>query len=101
MAAFKLLQHRLTSIDLKLDQTINIQYILGKTLYYTFSSSPDLAKSEPPIPYDPDQIGSDSKDLTESQKKENRTKYPEKFWLQGLKVGTIDNIGRDFDFSWR
>src|SRR5829696_834793 len=28
MAAFKLLQHRLTNIDLKLDQSINIQYIL-------------------------------------------------------------------------
>jgi hypothetical protein len=90
MAAFKLLQHRLTSIDLKLDQTINIQYILAKTLYYTFSSSADLARSEPAILYDPDQIGAESKGLTESQKKENRTKYPEKFWLQGLKVGTID-----------
>jgi hypothetical protein len=90
MAAFKLLQHRLTSIDLKLDQTINIQYILAKTLYYTFSSSADLARSEPAIPYDPDQIGAESKDLTESQKKENITKHPEKFWLQGLKVGTID-----------
>jgi hypothetical protein len=90
MAAFKLLQHRLTSIDLKLDQTINIQYVLTKVLYYTFSSSPDLARSEPAIPYDPDQIGAESKDLAESQKKENRTKYPEKFWLQGLKVGTID-----------
>jgi hypothetical protein len=90
MAAFKLLQHRLTSIDLKLDQTINIQYVLAKVLYYTFSSSSDLARSEPAIPYDPDQIGPESKDLTESQKKENRTKYPEKFWLQGLKVGTID-----------
>ena len=90
MAAFKLLQYKLTSIDLKLDQTINIQYVLAKILYYTFSSSPDLARSEPAIPYDPDQIGAESKDLAESAKKENRTKYPEKFWLQGLKVGTID-----------
>jgi hypothetical protein len=53
MAAFKLLQNRLTNIDLKLDQSINIQYILAKILYYTFSSSPDLAKSEPAIPYEP------------------------------------------------
>jgi hypothetical protein len=90
MAAFRLLQRRLTSIDLKLDQTINLQYILGKTLYYSFSSSPDLAKSEPPIPYDPDYIGLESKDLTESEKEEYRTKYPEKFWLQGIKVGMID-----------
>jgi hypothetical protein len=90
MAAFKLLQHRLTNIDLKLDQAINIQYILAKILYYTFSSSTDLARSDPAIPYDPDQIGSESKGLDESTKKERRIKYPEKFWLQGLKVGTID-----------
>ena len=90
MAAFKLLQHRLTNIDLKLDQAINIQYILAKILYYTFSSSTDLARSDPAIPYDPDQIGAESKGLDESTKKERRIKYPEKFWLQGLKVGTID-----------
>jgi hypothetical protein len=90
MAAFKLLQNRLTNIDLKLDRSINIQYILAKILYYTFSSSPDLARCDPAIPYDPDQIGAESKELEESTKRERRVKYPEKFWLQGLKVGTID-----------
>jgi hypothetical protein len=53
MAAFKILQRRLTNIDLKLDQAINIQYILAKILCYTFSSSPDLARSEPATPYEP------------------------------------------------
>ena len=87
MTAFKLLQHRLTNIDLKLDQSINIQYILAKILYYTFSSSPDLARSEPAIPYDPDQIGgAESKGFDISTKRERRAKYPERFWLQGLKV---------------
>jgi hypothetical protein len=43
----------------ELDQSINIQYILAKILYYTFSSSPNLARSEPAIPYDSDQIGDD------------------------------------------
>jgi hypothetical protein len=99
MAAFKLLQNRLTNIDLKLDQAINIQYILAKILYYTFSSSPDLARSEPAVPYDPDQIGADSKGLEESTKKERRAKYPEKFWLQGLKVGTIDILAETLILS--
>jgi hypothetical protein len=90
MAAFKLLQHRLTNIDLKLVPAINIQYILAKILYYTFSSSPDLARSEPAIHYDPDQIGAESKGFDESTKRERRAKYPERFWLQGLKVGTLD-----------
>jgi hypothetical protein len=99
MTAFKLLQHRLTNIDLKLDQSINIQYILAKILYYTFSSSPDLARSDPAIPYDPDQIGAESKGLEESTKKERRAKYPEKFWLQGLKVGTIDILAETLILS--
>jgi hypothetical protein len=99
MAAFKLLQHRLTNIDLKLDQSINIQYILAKILYYTFSSSPDLARSEPAIPYDPDQIGAESKGLEEYEKKERRTRYPEKFWLQGLKVGTLDILAETLILS--
>jgi len=90
MAAFKILQHRLTGIDLKLDPSINIQYHLARILYYIFSSSPDLAKSDPTIPYDPDQIGAESKDLAEAAKKERRAKYPEQYWLQGLKVGTLD-----------
>jgi hypothetical protein len=90
MAAFKLLQHRLTSIDLKLDQSINIQYGLAKILYYTFSSSQDLARSEPAIPYDPQQIDPQLKDVSESERKANRTRYPQKYWLQGLKVGTLD-----------
>ena len=90
MAAFKLLQYKLTNIDLKLVQTINIQYMLGKILYYTFSSSPELAQSEPAISYDPDYIAAESKTLTEDQKKDLRIRNPEKYWLQGLKVGTLD-----------
>jgi hypothetical protein len=90
MAAFRLLQYKLTNIDLKLVQTINIQYILAKILYYTFSSSPDLAQSEPTIPYDPDYLGAESKGLTEDEKKELRIRYPERYWLQGLKVGALD-----------
>jgi hypothetical protein len=101
MAAFKVLQHRLTNIDLKLDQSINIQYILAKILYYTFSSSPDLARSDPAIPYDPDQIGSESKGLDESAKIERRAKHPERFWLQGLKVGTLDILAETLIMSER
>jgi hypothetical protein len=92
LAAFKLLQHKLTNIDLKMDYSINIQYILAKILYYTFSSSPDLAKSNPAIFYDPDQIGTDYQSLTESDKTQMREKYPERFYIQGLKVGNLDTL---------
>ena len=63
---------------------------LAEILYYTFFSSPDLAKSEPDIPYDPDFIGLESKDLTDAEKQEIKTKHPEKYWVQGLKVGKLD-----------
>jgi hypothetical protein len=99
MAAFKLLQHRLTSMDLELDRSINIQYSLAKNLYYTFSSSPDLARSEPVIPYDPDQIAPELNTITESERKENRTRHPEKFWLQGLKVGKLDILTENLILS--
>ena len=92
LGAFRILQHRLTGIDLKLDQGINIQYLLAKSLYYTFSSATDLAKTEPSIPYDPDQIGEDVNGLNEYRKKENIKDKPEKFWLQGLKVGALDKL---------
>ena len=99
MAAFKLLQYKLTNIDLKLVQTINIQYMLGKILYYTFSSSPELAQSEPIIPYDPDYIAAESKGLTEDEKNEIKIRYPEKYWLQGLKVGTLDILAESLILS--
>lgn len=99
LGAFKILQHRLTGIDLNLDQVINVQYLLAKCLYYTFSSANDLAKSEPSIPYDPDQIGEDVRGLNEEQKRVNIKDKPEKFWLQGLKVGTLDKLVESLVFT--
>lgn len=90
LAAFKLLQNKLTSIDLKLDYSINMQYIIAKILYYTFSSSPDLAKSNPVILYDHDQIGQDFEYLADYDKKKIREKHPDKYFIQGLKVGNLD-----------
>jgi hypothetical protein len=92
LATFKILQNRLTGIDLQLDPLIDTQYQLGKILYYTFSSAEDLAKSTPQIAYDPDQIEDNVKNLSNEQKIENRKKNPEKYWLQGLKVGTLDKL---------
>ena len=99
LAAFKLLQHRLTAMDLELDRSINIQYSLAKNLYYTFSSSPDLARCEPVIPYDPDQIAPELNSISKLEKEENRTKHPEKFWLQGLKVGKLDILSENLIVS--
>jgi hypothetical protein len=101
LSAFKLLQRRLTGIDLKLDQSINIQYLLAKNLYYTFSSANELARTAPSIPYDPDQIGVGLNNLNEEQKKANLKDNPEKFWLQGLKVGALDKLVESLIFNER
>jgi hypothetical protein len=99
MAAFKILQRRLTTVDLELDHSINIQYSLAKNLYYTFSSALDLARSEPSIPYDPDQIGPEFTNMAESERIESRTKHPERYWLQGLKVGKLDTLTENLIIS--
>ncbi len=49
LAAFKLIQRRLTIVDLELEPRINIQYSLGKCLYSTISDDFDLAQSQPII----------------------------------------------------
>jgi hypothetical protein len=52
MAAFKILQSRLTSVDLEVDPSIETIYLLAKHLYGTFSADRDLANIPPKIEYD-------------------------------------------------
>ncbi len=51
MAAFKLLQSRLTTVDLELDPQIKTIYLLAKHLYRTFSAASYWAQREPKIEY--------------------------------------------------
>lgn len=46
MACFKLLQGKLTAFDLNLNPRINIQYMIAKHLYYSFSTDREYAKKE-------------------------------------------------------
>ena len=94
MAIFKLLQNQLTMIDLQLVPIMNIQYDLAKILYYSFSSAKELADSNPSINYDPDFIKIDPA-ISDNDKKEKLKIHPEEYWLQGLKVGTLDNLMSD------
>jgi len=52
LATYRLLRDKLTSIDLELDAHIKKQYLLLKTLYYTFADDSRLAKYHHPIDYD-------------------------------------------------
>lgn len=52
----RLIQRRLTLVDLTVDPKINVQYALMKRLYNSFTDDFDLARMEPVIEYDPNPI---------------------------------------------
>lgn len=86
LAAFVLLQKKLTLVDLRLDNTLTIQYTLIKRLYFTFAADEKIAKKSPSLEYDPYGNTSD----------ENRKRHPEKYIVQGIKAGMIDKMTKTF-----
>jgi hypothetical protein len=82
LVIFRLIQQRLTFVDLTLDAHIGNQYRLLKFLYLTFTDSFEFASIKPVIDYDPD---------VESWKKK-REEDQQKYWRQGLYLGILDNL---------
>jgi len=82
LVIFRLIQQRLTFVDLRLDEQIANQYRLLKFLYLTFTDSFDFASINPVIDYHPDV------DNWEEKRVENQQKY----WRQGLYLGMLDNL---------
>jgi hypothetical protein len=97
LVIFRIIQQRLTFVDLSLDLRIAEQYGLLKFLYFTFTDSFDFAKLAPEIEYDPD------KDGWEELRKTDQKKY----WRQGLYLGALDNsidaliVSDDQRVRWR
>jgi hypothetical protein len=81
LVVFRLIQQRLTFVDLRLDADIASQYTLLKLLYLTFTDAFDFANMNPTIAYKPDDPEWDAK------RKEDQPK----FWRQGLYLGSLDN----------
>jgi hypothetical protein len=72
LAAFKMMQRKLTIVDLKLDTSLNAMYVLSKAVYQSFSDDVNLSKCKPVIKnYAPD-YGSGP--------------------YQGIYLGWVDNI---------
>jgi len=84
LALVKIIQRRITLVDLSLDSRIKRQYLLANNLYQTFSSDFKLASLHPPIPYEPDSRSADY-----SQKVQEK---PHIYKRQGLPVGLLDNV---------
>jgi hypothetical protein len=81
LTAFKLIQRRLTLVDLTVDPHIKAQYLLAKQLYLSFTSDFKLARQRPALEYKPNAQGW----------KERRVDLPAIYWRQGLPVGRLDN----------
>jgi len=82
LATLRLLQSRLTTVDLSLDPNLYCQYLLARQIYYSFGDDFDLAHSStPPLEYDPHSALAESK----------RMISPAVYWQQGVPIGILDN----------
>lgn len=82
LATLKLIQNRLTVVDLSLDPYLYCQYSLARQIYYSFADDFDLAKASNPaleyVPHSPD-----------AQVRRENT--PAVYWQQGIPIGILDN----------
>ena len=88
MVTYKLLQQKLTTIDLNLSPSINLQYQLSRILYYTFSSAHkilQIANSEYLMIRI--KVGEELSNLNENEIKELRIKEPQNIGCKVLKWG--------------
>jgi hypothetical protein len=77
---FRLLQDRLTLVDLTRDRRISNHYLLAKWLHISFTDDFVLAQMEPLLEYAPFINGWEKKRLA----------MPEKHWRQGHPLGKLD-----------
>ncbi|MDP6636152.1 MAG: hypothetical protein QGG42_14730 [Phycisphaerae bacterium] len=79
-AVFKMIQRRLTFIDLGVESHISAHYFLAKAIYLSFTDAFDLAARAPELPYSPDEPGWEDK----------RMSSPAQFWRQHVNLGRLD-----------
>jgi hypothetical protein len=93
LATMKLIQSRLTHVDLSVDTHLHRQYVIGKQVIASFGDDFDLAKlTTPRLVYDPH--NADAHQLRHIQ--------PDIYWQQGIPAGILDNaaeslIAKDAD----
>jgi hypothetical protein len=87
MTSFKILQRRLTAIDLSLEPRIREQYEIIKLLFLSFARDFELARYEPTLPYDPDRA-----DPGKPNREHLLAENPQVYARQGLYRGTLDVV---------
>src|SRR5436305_6957263 len=80
MVKFRLLQDRMTLVDMSVDSRINDLYLIAKLLSITFTDDFTLAQVSPVLEYEPF--------VTDWEKQ--RIAAPEKHWRQGVPFGRLD-----------
>lgn len=79
-AVFKVIQRRLTLVDLAVEPHISSTYLLAKAIYLSFTDAFDLAAREPRILYSPDADGWERR----------RMLNPAQYWRQHVNLGRLD-----------
>ena len=80
LAIYRLIQKRLTLVDLSVDPRIKAQYLLAKQLYFAFTDDFEFARINTKLAYDPNV----SDWIIE------RDLHPAKCWRQGFPIGLLD-----------
>ena len=80
MVKLRLLQQRMTLVDLSVDSRIHELYLIAKWLSVTFTDDFTLAEVEPRMAYQPF--------IPDWEK--NRAASPERHWRQGVPLGRLD-----------
>lgn len=88
LVVFKVIQRHLTLIDLSLDNRIREQYLLTRCAYFAFTADFKLAKTDPRLPYDPnEEFGAEGAEAVEQKRRDE----PARYCRQGFSVGRLDN----------
>jgi hypothetical protein len=87
MTSAKILQRRLTSIDLSLEPRIRVGYEILKLLFVSFTDDHALAKLPPVLPYSPDEA-----DPGKPHRGRLLRRAPQTYQRQGFYLGTLETI---------
>lgn len=87
IAAIRILQRRLTAVDLALDSRLKTQYRLLRMLYRSMTEDQPLAQRSPPILYDPNWAYSE-----ENERESQISAQPDMYIRQGIYRGTLDQL---------
>jgi hypothetical protein len=80
MTVFKILQQRLTFVDLSVEQSVRMQYEVLKLLNLSFTEPFEMARRRPQLKYDP------YHEDWERLRKSDEAAY----WIQGVPFGSLD-----------